>query len=261
MKRFYSICITVSLMLLFVFMAAPASAISVSADLSHCEDPKCEWQFGDGNSTTGCGAQDYSYSDPGTYNATFSVYCGYYKQVTSRKLNVESQSPEGEAIGVQIAIHDKNKGWIVGKKQYTTPGNYWSDYSYGVVYSPDAIRARVYSSSENGDVELGIQTKLNTDNGAEWGGKKYTTDGWSEWSGGSVSDDLSQGGEVYVYSEGQEIALRFGIDADANPWEVDSVNDLYLTSNIIGPSKGGWLGSIEFNENSPHAWAIKIAYY
>ena len=88
MKKYLLTIFATVLCICLVLSAVPTFAISVSADLSHCEDPTCTWQFGDGNSTTGCGAQDYSYSDTGTYNATFSVDCGAFSQEVTRQVSV-----------------------------------------------------------------------------------------------------------------------------------------------------------------------------
>ena len=81
---YLSICIAIFL----CTASVKAKGLDVGADLSHCEDPTCAWSFGDGNSTTGCGVQDYSYSDPGTYDVTFTMDCGQLEQQVTREVSV-----------------------------------------------------------------------------------------------------------------------------------------------------------------------------
>ena len=243
MKRFHPICILIFLTLLFVFMAAPVSAISVSADLSQCEDPVCEWRFGDGNSTTGCGARVYSYSDPGTYNATFSVDCGAFSQEVTRQVNVSGANVRASCQAHLEAGHTKSGtykidpdgpggqnpfeaycdmeqdggGWTlvaVGESKNTaqlSPGN----HKVGEVNSPDqASHGRLAFSTWN---EIGDVVRWQHPNGetvyfSRHRDKAITMNGWIEEYNAEPTPECSTDLENWESGRGFHIADCHGVN-------------------------------------------------
>ena len=75
-------------LILLLVQCLPVQAASLDADLSQCDSPTCTWQFGDGNSTKGCKSQDYTYSESGTYDVTFTMDCGQLEQQVTREVSV-----------------------------------------------------------------------------------------------------------------------------------------------------------------------------
>ena len=72
-----------------IFLFTIAHAIDIPADTSKCRGkPTCEWSFGDGETSPGCGRQNHVYEEPGTYTATFRYDCGCLSQATTHEINV-----------------------------------------------------------------------------------------------------------------------------------------------------------------------------